>query len=331
MRFQLVCALALAGCGIATAVAAPAAAPRDIAPGVWMIPGGVLPDHQPDGNTVIFEAPDGLVVVDTGRHDWQRDAILAFAQSRDAKIVAIVNTHWHLDHVSGNPALRAAYPGLRVYASDAIDGALAGFLARSARESAAYLDDTTIPEAMRDDIRGDIASIGNGAALRPDAVIGRSGPVKMGGLTLMLHLARDAVTAGDLWVYDARRRVAALGDLVTLPAPFLDTACPQEWQAELARVGKTDFKVAIPGHGPPLERAQFEQYRHAFGEFVACANTARPAVECAGQWADSVQSLLPPGPAERQRAVGFAEYYVGLLRAHDGRSEYCASAPASSR
>ena len=44
-------------------------------------------------------------------------------------IVAIVNSHWHLDHVSGNAALRAAYPRAQVYASDAIRDAMHGFLA----------------------------------------------------------------------------------------------------------------------------------------------------------------------------------------------------------
>ena len=49
-------------------------------------------------------------------------------------VVAIVNSHWHLDHVSGNAALRAAYPRAQVYASDAIDGAMRGFLADYRRQ-----------------------------------------------------------------------------------------------------------------------------------------------------------------------------------------------------
>ena len=71
-------------------VAAPA--PREVAPGVWLVPGGILPDRQPDGNTVIFAAPAGLIVVDTGRHAWQREAILSLAHARKTPIVAIVNT-----------------------------------------------------------------------------------------------------------------------------------------------------------------------------------------------------------------------------------------------
>src|SRR5947199_2354297 len=80
---------------------------RVIATGVWMIPGGIPPNREPDGNTYIFDAPEGLIVMDTGRHKWHRQAILDFAKARGKPIAAVVNSHWHLDHVSGNPDLRA--------------------------------------------------------------------------------------------------------------------------------------------------------------------------------------------------------------------------------
>jgi glyoxylase-like metal-dependent hydrolase (beta-lactamase superfamily II) len=304
-------------------VAAPA--PRDVAPGVWLIPGGFPPDRQPDGNSVIFKAPAGLVVVDTGRHSWQREAIFAFARAQKKEIVAIVNTHWHLDHVSGNPNLRAAYPALRVYASDAIDGALENFFPSSAKDSAAYLDDPQIPQETRDDIRGDLLTIQNGAALRPDEVIPVSGTMTLGGRPLRINLARDAATAGDVWLYDEKTRVAVLGDLVTLPAPFLDTACPEGWKVALQQVADTPFELAIPGHGGPLTRAQFQLYQAAFDAFIACASSARPQGECASGWADAIRTLLADDPAEQQRARGMTAYYVEMLRANGGRSKFCAS------
>ena len=305
-------------------VAAPA--PQSVATGVWLVPGGIPPDRQPDGNSVIFDAPDGLIVVDTGRHSWQRDAILALARVQTKKIVAIVNTHWHLDHVSGNPDLRAAYPGLRVYASDAIDGALKGFLASSVKDSAGYLDDPQIPLETRDDIRGDLLTIRNGAALRPDEVISVSGTMTLGGRPLRINLAPDAATAGDVWLYDENSRVAVLGDLVTLPAPFLDTACPEGWQAALRQVAATPFEVAIPGHGGPMTRAQFLRYQTAFEAFIACSNSDRPRDECVTGWAESIRTLLSDDPPEQQRARDMAGYYVGMLRANGGRSKFCEAA-----
>jgi glyoxylase-like metal-dependent hydrolase (beta-lactamase superfamily II) len=292
---------------------------------VWLIPGGIPPNRQPDGNSVIFAAPAGLIVVDTGRHSWQREAILALARAQQKKIVAIVNTHWHLDHVSGNPDLRAAYPSLRVYASDAIDAALTGFFPSSVKDSTAYLDDPQIPQETRDDIRGDLLTIQNGAALRPDEVISVSGTMTLGGRPLRINLARDAATAGDVWLYDEKSRVAVLGDLVTLPAPFLDTACPDGWKVALQQVAATPFKVAIPGHGGPMTRAQFLLYQAAFEAFIVCSNSGRPQDECATGWADSIRTLLADDSLEWQRAREMAAYYVGMLRANGGRSKFCES------
>lgn len=297
--------------------------PQVVVPDAWLIAGGMRSDRQPDGNTVVFAAPAGLVVIDTGRHRWHREAILSLASAQGKPIVAVVNTHWHLDHVSGNAELRAAYPGLRVYATDAIDGALAGFLAKSARESAKYLEDPQIPETIREDIQADVTTIESDAALKPDVVVGRSGAMDLGGRRLQVHRVADAVTAGDLWLFDEATRVAVLGDLVTLPAPFLDTACPVGWQAALREIGAAPFEVAIPGHGAPMSRTQFEQYRGAFEAFIECAGTTRAAVECATQWADAVESLLEDARTEKPRAQRMAEYYVGMLRANGGRSEYC--------
>ncbi len=310
--------------GTAT-VAAPQ--PAKVAPGVWLVPGAILPDRQPDANTVVFAAPDGLIVVDTGRHSWHSDAILSLARAQRQGVIAIVNTHWHLDHVSGNPALRKAYPGLRVYASSAIDGALAGFFPASAKESAGYLDDPQVPQATRDDIRGDLQTMANGAALKPDEVIAAAGNRTLGGRTLRLNLAPDAATAGDVWIVDEQSGVVALGDLVTLPAPFLDTACPEGWQEALQLVAATPFETAIPGHGAPMTRADFQLYRDAFDAFIACSNTARTADDCASGWSGSISSLLGKDPRERQRAQGMAEYYVGMLRANGGRSKYCTTNP----
>lgn len=298
----------------------------EIAQGVWWIPGGIRPNRQPDGNSVVFASPQGLVVVDTGRHAWHRESILALARAQDEPIVAVVNTHWHLDHVSGNPDLRLAHPGLRVYASGAIDGALTRFFPASARESARYVDDPQVPPEMREDIRGDLQSIGNGKALKPDVVIEASTNLALGGRSFVVNLVRDAATAGDVWLYDPGSRIAVLGDLVTLPAPFLDTACPSGWRDALDVIAKTPFATAVPGHGAPLTPTQFDLYREAFAAFVDCAGSSRPADECASQWAGSVKPLLDGDPADAERAQRMAAYYVGMLRANGGRSRYCAAA-----
>ena len=78
------------------------------------IPGRVPLDWQgPDGNTVILDTPKGLIVIDTGRSPMHAQAILDYAKERRRPIAAIVNSHWHLDHTTGNYDIRAPKSTLR--------------------------------------------------------------------------------------------------------------------------------------------------------------------------------------------------------------------------
>lgn len=301
--------------------------PRRLAEGAWWLPGSHLPGRQPDGNTVVLEGPEGLVVLDTGRHPAHRQAILDLARQLGKPVAAIVNSHWHLDHVSGNPALKAAHPGAKVHASGAIDGAIAGFLAKSAASMREMLAKPGLPAGVASDMRGDLATIANARALRPDAVVAASGAATLAGRSLQLNLARDAATEGDVWIYDPATRIAAVGDLVTLPAPFLDTACVEGWKAALAQVWATPFDTLVPGHGHPMDRAGFARYREAFEHFIACATSARAAGDCTREWTLAVSPLLAASGQDPKRAEAMAAFYVkDVLRPNPSGSRFCRAA-----
>ena len=297
--------------------------PAEVAPGVWLIASEFPPKRQPDGTTVIFRAPQGLVVMDTGRHPARRQAIHDFATARRLPIVAIVNSHWHLDHVSGNPDLKRAYPAAKVYASLAIHDALQGFLPKSAEAGRAYLQSGKAAPETAEDLRADLTTIENGATLRPDVPITRSQTLRLGGLSLELKLAPNAATDGDVWVYDHKSGVAAVGDLVTLPAPFLDTACVAGWKAALDQVWATPFRIAIPGPGGPMSRGQFVTYRAAFGALADCAASSRPKAECASEWMDATRDIDTSDPKLRSAGQTMTEGYVEMLRANGGDSASC--------
>src|SRR6476660_8805856 len=89
-----------------------------------LIAGAVPLDSGPDGNTIVLDAPKGLIVFDTGRHPEHAQAILDYAKRRHRPIAAIINSHWHLDHTTGNWDIRQAFPRVTVYASAALEGAL---------------------------------------------------------------------------------------------------------------------------------------------------------------------------------------------------------------
>ena len=154
----------LAGIALAAAGAAPARTS-----GAWhLVPGQFEPNRGPDGNSVFLDAPDGLILVDTGRHPEHRDRLLAYARERRRPIVAIVNTHWHLDHSTGNGEIRAAYPRAEIYTSEAIEGALTGFLARSRADVERQLAAGQIPPGAAPRSRALLATMANPAAAPAD-------------------------------------------------------------------------------------------------------------------------------------------------------------------
>ncbi|MGH8203895.1 MAG: MBL fold metallo-hydrolase [Steroidobacteraceae bacterium] len=310
----------------AVAESAPAAPPpQEIAPGVALIRGAMLPGRGPDGNTVVFDAPDGLIVVDTGRHAWHSNAIIAYANSRNRPIADIMNTHWHLDHASGNGRLKADQPGARVIATNAIDRALAegGFLTRNLESSKAMLDDPKLSDTQTEEIRIFIATMAESEALRPDVVVSEGGDRSIAGRSLYLGVSGGAVTDADIWIYDGATGVAVVGDLVTFPAPFFETACPAAWRKSLDAVWALPFETALPGHGEPMSRAQFNAWRGAFNRFMDCVEGESPAGQCATAWADGIAGFTAGDVEARKAAFRYAEYYAGMLREHGGRSADC--------
>lgn len=306
------------------AAATPSVAPPvRLAPGVDLLPGRFVPNVQPDGNTVVLQAAKGLIVVDTGRHPEHTQAILDLAARERVPVAAIVNTHWHLDHVGGNPTLRKRFPESRVYASGALAGALKGFLADYRAQLQAMIDKT--PDARSQaPWRAELTIIDSGPALGPDEVVTASGEPTIAGRRLKIGLESHAVTAGDVWLFDPGTRVLAAGDLVTLPVPFLDTACPSGWRAALGHLHAIDFAVLVPGHGAPMARKQFETYRSAFDRLLSCAASQREREECITGWVQDAATLLTTeDPAFVRSLVG---YYVDQLRADPARlARLCAA------
>jgi glyoxylase-like metal-dependent hydrolase (beta-lactamase superfamily II) len=297
-----------------------------IAAHTFEIAGEIVPGHEPDGNTYVLESEKGLTVIDTGRHAAHRQKIEMFAEQRHTPIVAVINTHWHLDHVSGNIGLRKTYPELKVYGSDAIDEALMGFLAKSAESARQTLATGKLDPVERDEMSTDLATIEAGKGLKPDVVLSGAQTIAIGGRKLQTHVAKNAATAGDVWIFDPGSGVVFVGDLVTFPAAFLDTACGDGWKKALAEIDRLPFRIVAPGHGPLLSREQFRTYAQAFAQLFSCSASSQSAATCAANWIDQVATIGGMSDSERKLGQGMTVYYItDVLRAHGGNSAYCAA------
>lgn len=302
-----------------------AAAPKIklVEPSYRLIPGSVPLDTGPDGNSIFLDAPKGLILVDTGRHPQHAEKALAYARQRGRPIAAIINTHWHLDHTTGNYDIRTAYPKAQVYATAAIEGALKGFLNRGREQSDKRLAEPKTPADVRAQLLRARHRLDNPDTLRPTVPVTKSGRMKIAGRKFEVHVAPFAATEADLWLYVPDEGLAIVGDLVVDIVPFMDTACPDGWNKALEKIAATRFTTLIPGHGAPMNRTQFLQWKTAFNRFVECGGSTRLKEECVAGWKRDAAPFIDAAHADYVTEA--AGYYLDtrLRSSPEERQKYC--------
>ena len=183
-----------------------------------------------------------------------------------------------------------------------------------------------IDDATRRVLQTDLALLAQRDAMAPDHLL-KSAPaaLSLAGRRLQVGVEHYRVTAGDAWVLDLDTRVLIVGDFVTLPAPFLDTACAPAWQAAMARIEALPFDQIVSDYGPVTSQADFVRYRKAFDGLLACASSERPEGECAMGWVDELGPLLAPDA--KPRAGPMLRYCFGQRprAAPKQRDRYCAA------
>ena len=287
-----------------------------------VIAGAFPPDRSPDGNSVILQAPRGLIVIDTGRHPAHQDKLLAFARQVGAPIAAIINTHWHLDHTGGNAELRAVYPGAEIIATRAVDGALVGFLPKGRAQGQTLIASGKATPQQIEDIRLDRAAVDDTRNLLPTRPIAQSDAVYIAGRRLDLHVAPFAATEADLWIYDAATKTVIAGDLVVSEVPFFDSGCPAGLRAALGEITAAPFVRLIPGHGEPMTRDAFARWRAAFDALLDCAASPSEVATCVAGWRTGAAAFIAAG--DSARIDEYTTYYVTeILRSPAAHERFC--------
>ncbi|MEJ6002429.1 MBL fold metallo-hydrolase [Paucibacter soli] len=312
--------------------AAQAATPQalDDDEGVFWLPGSHVAGAQPDGNSVLLRGAQGWVLVDSGRHAAHTQALLDFfmrGREKGGKELALINSHWHLDHLGGNALIRQQWPGLRVYASAAVEGALQGWLSDYRKQLEGLIEK---PQDLDEDslrsVRIDLALLQQAEALRPDQILdGAQQDLTLAGRKLRLGVIKGAVSGGDVWVLDLASQTLVAGDLVTMPVPFLDTACASGWATALQTLADQPFTRLVPGHGPVLSRQEFQHYRESYGRLLQCAASAQEPTACADQWLRDAAAWI--APAEQPRARAMLGYYFSQHLRAPTRERFCNASP----
>jgi cyclase len=307
-----VCTAALAGLVLlAAGSAAPSAAPdapsrgfrvEEVGAGVHALvrtkPVGFLNDC----NVVFIINDDDVVVVDTNLTPASAEASIAALRRLTSKPVRfVVNTHWHVDHVSGNQVYRREYPGVEfighrqvredLLAKGATNrrdmGEQGRQFAETMRQQVAdgeSLTGAAISDAERASYAADLALIDElvGAIpaieiVPPTLVVDDRLRLIRGRRTIDIVRLGRSHTHGDLAVVLPDEGVVVTGDLLTGPIPIVggDQSFVADWIGSLEHLLELPARVFVPGHGPVYrDQAQARLLRDFLKQVDAHATSA---------------------------------------------------------
>ena len=241
-----------------------------------------------DVNVGVVGGRDGLVLVDT--HSSAATARVVLDQVRAlgaGRVVGIVNTHAHWDHVLGTSTFVEAYDGPPVVAHEETTATLREHGQAMLAEVGKELDVTGTRVVVPDRPFSSVTSVDLGDRLVEVLHPGRGHTV---GDAVVRVGDADLVLAGDL--------VEESGEQGGVPG-FGDDCYPLEWPFTLdlliSMLGPDT--VVVPGHGRPVDREFVTEQRGTIGHVaemvrdLAGRGTRPQDMAAAAEWPYPVEAL----------------------------------------
>ncbi len=190
------------------------------------------------GNVGVLVTGEGVVVVDTMTFVRQGKAIRArIREITNEPLVAVINTHYHLDHTHGNPAFPV---GTKVVATE-------NTLKHLRERDGGFWQDAPARDLL------------------PSETFDAEYQLTVGTKTVRLFRPGRGHTDGDLVAEFVSERTIQAGDLFfNARYPNIDLEAGgsvREWDATLDAVLARDFDRVIPGHGELSDRAGLQQFQ----------------------------------------------------------------------
>jgi alkyl sulfatase BDS1-like metallo-beta-lactamase superfamily hydrolase len=225
------------------------------------------------GNVVMIEAPEGLIIVDTGESLSESRKIMAeFRKVTDKPVKAVVYTHFHPDHINGVKAFvteeQVKSGEVEIIAHDTLlqnvvaQGALVGPIL-SVRSG--YSFGVALPNADHEQMNSGIGPLGKAEAssfIAPTRTFKDRLDTNIAGLDLQfLHVPSEA--PDEIVVYLPSNRVLVSAEVIQGPTlPNIHTLRgtrfrdPVLWVDSIDKL--RDFKAEhmVPLHGRPVSGAE---------------------------------------------------------------------------
>ena len=225
--------------------------PIQVAPYTYFVQGfpemGSSANQNFISNAGFVVTPKGVVVVDAlGSPILAKKLIAEIARITPQKIVAVIVSHYHADHVYGLQEFKKI--GATIYAQG---------------EGRNYLSSETANQRLIAS-RIDFAPWINASTqlVAADVWIEQKTQLKIGGVEFLISRVGPAHAPEDLIVYVPSEKVLFAGDLVFRGRiPFVGNADSKGWLSALDAIEQLKPQIVIPGHGAystkPREDVQF--------------------------------------------------------------------------
>ena len=273
-------------------------------------------------NSVVIISDQDVTVFDSNtRAGTARMVIAEIRKLTDKPVRTLINSHWHMDHWSGNDEYVKAFPGIRIIATaetrDYMARMSSGFFAESLHAGAARarvaLDEaiksgkTSDGSALTDEIRRqkekeieettsfarEVASL---PRVLPNLVFRDSLTFWSGGRELRLFTATGDATACAV-LYLPAEKILVTGDVFVRPEsgdgppPWTTNSYSiTPWLASLRRFEAMDVGIIVPGQGP----AQYDKtsLKLTADAFAAIIDQVHAALERGVFRLDDVQAAV---------------------------------------
>lgn len=272
-----------------------------IADGVY---GAIYTDMIRDpvqSNAMIIIGDDGVCVVDSHYTPTAARATIAEIKKLTALPVKfVVTTHWHDDHIFGNQEYLAAFPQVQFVAQDDTRASMIAQASQHQQQLVkAYSAEIPLTEkivATGLDAAGKPVSAADKAqyasmipiyraylddfskvkVVLPTLTFDKEMTLYLGARQIVVKSFGAGNTKGDAVIWLPAEKIAAVGDLVVYPVPFIYGGYPAHWVDVLRDVRALQPTAIVPGHGPVMR--DFTYIDRLSPLFEAMASQAKAAV-----------------------------------------------------
>jgi glyoxylase-like metal-dependent hydrolase (beta-lactamase superfamily II) len=225
--------------------------PVQVAPHTYFVQGlpemGSSKNQNFISNAGFVITPKGVVVIDAlGSPVLAKKLIAEIKKITPQKIVAVIVTHYHADHVYGLQEFKKL--GAKIYAQG---------------EGRGYISSETARQRLIAS-RTDFAPWVNASTnlISADVWIDQSFTLTVGGVNFKIGRVGPAHAPEDLIIYVPSEKVLFAGDLVFRGRiPFVGNADSKGWLQALNEIESLNPTIVIPGHGAhsinPIEDIRF--------------------------------------------------------------------------